>query len=268
LNTYVLATQRTSVAPEEGTVSAPVDPPQTGRLYAEIRATVDSIGVDGRTSTLTGSLERLCDAAASRLDLLGSAVNLMSAGGADGVVAASDAHSRELAELEFTVGEGPGIEAFTARRPVLVPDLRAQSPDRWPGYTSAALEADLAAVFAFPLHIGAVGFGVLELYADEPRALDPDQAATATTYAQIGTETLLDGEATTLDGGLVPSLATALDYRGEIAQAQGMVMVDLDVSLSEALVRLRAHAFTHDEPLISLARRVIDGYVLPRPEDA
>ena len=267
LNTNALATRTTSVAPEEGIVSAPAGPAEPGHLYAEVKASIDGLPEGGR-GTMARSLERLCHSAKLQLELAGSAMNLMSAGGADGVVASTDAWSRELAELEFTVGEGPAIEAFTTRRPVLVPDLKASSQDRWPGYTSAALDAHLAAVFAFPLHIGAVGFGVLELYADEPGSLDPDQTARASTYAQIGTETLLDGDSTTVDGHLVPSLASALDYRAEIAQAQGMVMVDLDVSLSEALVRLRAHAFTHDEPLISLARRVIGGFVLPRPEDA
>lgn len=264
---YVKATPDSTVALREGTMSTPVDPPDPDRFYASVRATIDAVAVDGLPHTVTRTLERICHAATRRLDLTGSAVNLMSAEGADGVVAFSGPRARELAEIEFTVGEGPGIEAYMSRRPVLVADL-AQSDRRWPGYISAAQSADLAAVFAFPLHIGAVGFGVLELYADEPGALDADQTAMAATYAQVGTETLLDGQATTADGRLVPSLATALDYRSEIAQAQGMVMVDLGVSLSEALVRLRAHAFIHDEPLISVARKVIDGYVLPGHNDA
>jgi len=248
-------------------MSAPVDPQDPHRFYAEVRATIEAVPVDSQPRTVTTTLERICHAATGQLELMGSAVNLMSAGGPDGVVASSGPRARELAELEFTVGEGPGLEAFRSRRPVLVADL-ARSDGQWPGYTSAAQSADLAAVFAFPLHIGAVGFGVLELYADEPGALDRDQTATAATYAQIGTETLLDGEATTADGRLVPSLATALDYRSEIAQAQGMVMVDLGISVAEALVRLRTHAFMQEEPLISVARRVINGYVLPGHDDA
>jgi transcriptional regulator with GAF, ATPase, and Fis domain len=248
-------------------MSAPVDPLDPQRFYASVRATIDAVPVDRQPRSVTTTLERICHAATLELELMGSAVNLMSASGADGVVASSGSRARELAEIEFTVGEGPGIEAFMSRRPVLVADL-AMSDSRWPGYTSAAQSVDLAAVFAFPLHIGAVGFGVLELYADEPGALDTSQTATASTYARIGTETLLDGESTTADGRLVPSLATALDYRSEIAQAQGMVMVDLRVNLSEALVRLRTHAFTHEEPLISVARKVIDGYVLPGHDDA
>lgn len=248
-------------------MSAPVDPSYPQGFYAAVRASIDALPVEVVSSTVSATLERICHAAALELEPLISAVTLMSAGEAGGVVAASGTRARELAEIEFTVGEGPGTEAFRSRRPVLVADL-AGDEGRWPGYTSAAQSADLTAVFAFPLHIGAVGFGVLELYADEPGGLDINQTASAATYAQICTETLLDGEATMADGQLVPSLATALAYRSEIAQAQGMVMVDLGVSLSEALVRLRAHAFTHEEPLIWVARKVIDGYVLPGHDDA
>lgn len=247
-------------------MSAPVDPHDPDRFYAQVRATIDAVPVDGRPRTVTTSLERICHAATRRLELMGSAVNLISAGGADGVVASSGPRAREVAEIEFTVGEGPGMEAFSSRRPVFVDDL-ALFDDRWPGYSSAAKRADLAAVFAFPLHIGAVGFGVLELYADEPGGLDTEQTAVAATFAQMSTEALLDEESTTEDGQLVPSLATALDYRNEIAQSQGMVMVDLGVGLSEALVRLRAYAFTHGEPLISVARRVIDGYRISGEDD-
>ena len=42
-----------------------------------------------------------------------------------------------------------------------------------------------------------------------------------------------------------------------------MVMVDLGISLGEAMARLRAHAFANGLPLSDLARSVIDGYVLP-----
>jgi hypothetical protein len=37
-----------------------------------------------------------------------------------------------------------------------------------------------------------------------------------------------------------------------------MVSVQLDVSVGEALVRLRAHAFGSDRPLAEVARDVID----------
>ena len=51
----------------------------------------------------------------------------------------------------------------------------------------------MVGVFAFPLHIGAVVLGVLDVYADLPGSLSEKQMATALTSAQLATEMLLDG---------------------------------------------------------------------------
>jgi AmiR/NasT family two-component response regulator len=45
----------------------------------------------------------------------------------------------------------------------------------------------------------------------------------------------------------------------EVDQAQGMVMVDLRISLAEALVRLRAHAFVEGRPVADVARDIVGG---------
>jgi AmiR/NasT family two-component response regulator len=52
--------------------------------------------------------------------------------------------------------------------------------------------------------------------------------------------------------------------RAEVHQAQGMVMVLLDVGLTEALLLLRARAFASGRPLAELARDVVSGVVDPR----
>ena len=44
----------------------------------------------------------------------------------------------------------------------------------------------------------------------------------------------------------------------EIHQATGMVLVQLDISATDALARLRAHAFVHQRLLIDVARDVVD----------
>jgi hypothetical protein len=214
-------------------------------------------GLDG----LVGLLDRLCRSAVTRLVVAGAAVNLMSADGSDGVAAASDQRSRDVEELQFTTGEGPCHEAFKGRRPVLTPDLSSVAGGRWPGYASAAQASGVGAVFAFPLNVGAVSFGVLDVFTDLPGSLSTDQLAMALTYAQIATEILLDGDLTT-DGRLDAGLSTALDSRAEIHQAQGMLLVDLDVKPAEALSRMRAYAFSHDRALIDLAHDIIDGFDL------
>ena len=208
-------------------------------------------------------LQQLCRTLATDLAVMGVAMNLMSAAGSDGVVAASDDRSRDVDELQFATGEGPCHDAYAARRPVLTPDLRSVTHHRWPGYSSAAIEAGVAGVFAFPLHVGAVVLGVLDVYTDQPGSLSQQQVAAALTRAQLATEILLDGDLVSVGGRLDRDVSTVLDHRAEIYQAQGMVVVDLNVDLAEALSRMRAHAFGNEMPLIDLARDIIAGFVLP-----
>jgi hypothetical protein len=217
-------------------------------------------GPDG----VADALQQLCRTLTSDLGLMGAAMNLMSAAGTtNGVVAASDDRSRDVDELQFATGEGPCHEAFAARRPVLTSDLRSVIDGRWPGYSSAALDAGVGAVFAFPLQVGAVVLGVMDVYADRAGSLSQEQAAAALTCAHLATEILIDGDLFSTDGRLDRDLSTVLDHRAEIYQAQGMVVVDLGVEPAEALARMRAHAFGNDQPLIDLAHAIISGFVLP-----
>ena len=217
---------------------------------------------DGRDG-VADLLQQLCRTLTTDLAVMGVAVNLMSTAGSDGVVAASDDRSRDVDELQFATGEGPCHDAFASRRPVLTPDLRSVIQGQWPGFSSAALESGVGAVFAFPLHVGAVVLGVLDVYADQPGSLSQEQIAAALTTAQRATEILLDGNLVTAGGRLDRDLSTVLDHRVEIYHAQGMVVVDLGVDLVEALARMRAHAFGNEIPLINLARNIIGGFVLP-----
>jgi len=82
---------------------------------------------------LVSLLERLCLALARHVSAAGAAVHLMSLDGSDGVAAASNDRCKALVELEFTTGEGPSQDAFSRRKPVLIPDLRATDGPRWPG---------------------------------------------------------------------------------------------------------------------------------------
>jgi hypothetical protein len=83
-------------------------------------------------------LPRMCLAASDALPASGVGVSVMSDEGALGVAAASDGLTRQLGELQFALGEGPCVDAFTDSRPVLVPDLGERRGDRWPGYAACA----------------------------------------------------------------------------------------------------------------------------------
>lgn len=218
--------------------------------------------IAGETITPMVLLERLCRAAAQNLAAVGVAVGLMSEAGSAGVVASANERSSLLDELQFTLGEGPSHDAFRMRRPVLIANLGSSEGEAWPAYSAGALEAGVSGVFAFPLHIGAAAFGIFTIYLTSAGPLDREQLAMALTFAESATEVLLDADSTSSDGSPHPAVETALGHRAEIYQAQGSVTVTLGISLAEALVRMRGHAFSHDQSLAELAALIISGDVV------
>lgn len=214
----------------------------------------------GDTNGQAGLLRRVCGAAAQALSASGAGVSVMTADGARGATAASDPLSERLEELQFVLGEGPCMDAFITRRPVLVPDL-GESGDgsRWPFYAPAAHQAGLRAVFAFPLQIGAARLGVLDVFRLHVGPLNGGELADALTLAEVTVTTLLDqqedagaGSIAALDEG------DEVGYRSELAQAQGMVMVQLGATIAEATARIRAFAYAEDRRLADVARDVVE----------
>lgn len=207
-------------------------------------------------SPAVAALQDLCRELTASLELLGAAVNLTSGHGSAGVVAASDERCRRIDELQFSAGEGPTYDAVAHSRPVLTPDL-AVDGGRWPGYASTAIEAGVTGVFAFPLQVGALSLGVLDVYAVRSGSLSDEEIAQALACARRATEILLDG---------APGLGDEIDHRAEIYQAQGMVMSARGIDAAEALARMRAHAFSHDQALHALALLIVARHQLLEDE--
>lgn len=208
---------------------------------------------------MLGLLQRLCAAAVRALSASGAGVSVMTKEGLRGLAVASDQASERIDELQFSLGEGPCMDAFSSSRPVLEPDLSGGGPARWPVYSAAAHAEGVRAVFAFPLQIGAARLGVLDLYRSEPGSLSGQEFNQALTFADVATTMLVDGQEQAPAGAAAEGLAEAFDYRAEVHQAQGMVMVQASVSLAEALALLRAHAFAHARGLSEVAREVVTG---------
>ena len=168
-----------------------------------------------------------------------------------------------LEDLQFTVGQGPGLEAIAAGAPVLVDDL-AQHAARWPGFVPGALALPVRAVFAFPLRIGAISIGVLTAHRAAAGPLPPGRLADALALADAVGLLLLHrvptgsgAEDAAPELGPRPGWAQPAIHRAEVHQATGMISIQLNVSLAEALVRLRAHAFALDRPIAEVAADVV-----------
>ncbi|GLW29360.1 GAF and ANTAR domain-containing protein [Actinoplanes regularis] len=203
-------------------------------------------------------LQRVCRAAVGALSACGAGISVMTADGTRGVSAASDPVSERIEELQFVLGEGPCLDAFASRRPVLTIDLSAAATYQWPVYAPAAQDGGVRAVFAFPLQVGAVRLGVIDIFRDRVGPLTDEELRTALGFAEVTVEALLDRQANGHfrdgDGAAV----LAVGRRAELFQAQGMVMVQLGVSIGEALARIRAYAYAENLSLDDVARDVVN----------
>ena len=203
----------------------------------------------------------LVDMCAQALPVTGVGLALMTDDGPAGTIAATDGSALELEELQFSLGEGPCVDASRSGSPVLQPDLERTAIQRWPVFAVGAEAAGLAAIFAFPLRVGAIRLGVLDLYRTTSGALSDDELADALSFADAATALLLHLQAQHAGVGLPVDSVTALDDRAEVHQATGVVSVQAAVSLHDALLLLRARAYAEQRPIGTLARDVLNGVV-------
>ncbi len=198
---------------------------RVARVWSLVNAEPPRVDADGRAESW---LQRLCCAVARALAARGAGVTVQTADGALGVAAASDPTSAALEETQFALGVGPCVDAFAWRRPVLAPRLAAVDERRWPGYATPALDRGVAAVFAFPLQVGAARLGVLVIYRPRPGSLSPDELALALDFGAVAVQRLLDARTDPAGGQQSGALSGALDNRMEVYQAQGMPGVAAD----------------------------------------
>jgi hypothetical protein len=224
----------------------------TDRLSVVLRAMAEA---DGGGSV--SPIDRVCVTAVVLLMLRGAGLSLMVDGELRGTAGVSDPGIAVVQELQLTLGEGPCVDAWTSRAPVLESDLADPAVVRWPAFAQAGVGAGVLAVFAFPLALGAIRIGVLVLYRDRSGALSADELAYSLVLADVATHMVLGLQAGAPAGELHELLAREPPHWAEIHQATGMVSVQNGVSLDEAFVRLRAHAFVEGLPLRALARGIV-----------
>jgi hypothetical protein len=211
---------------------------------------------------------RICQLCTVALDVTGAGISMVTATGNRGVVCATDDVSASIEQLQFTLGEGPCVDAVSSGAPVLIPDLDDAGDfarERWPAFLSSAAAGGARALFAFPLRIGAVQLGAMDLYRATPGELPEADLAAALLAADAAALSLLHLDAGERDvlGGSDGGAA----YQLQVHQATGMVMVQLQVGVEEALVRLRARAFASGVPLQVLAQDVLARRTRFSPED-
>ena len=213
-----------------------------------------------------GAPGRIGEACLSALPVHHVAITVMADADRQEPIWASDEVAGHLDEVQFTLGEGPCVEALTDRRPVLVADVAALTDARWPMFADAVRQTPVRALYVLPLQAGAVVAGVLNLYRDETGLLERDELAAALRIADAALLTLLglrSGErinGSARNGREVDPhgwLSASPLHHTAVYQATGMIIAQVDASPETALAKLRAFAFVHDRPIAEVAGEVI-----------
>jgi hypothetical protein len=217
--------------------------------------------LDGARSTASLP-ELLCVNAKAQLDVFGVAVTLVDAEGQLQPLAASDQRAARAQDFQFELVEGPCLDVVSSGRVLQVTDV-ANDGGRWPAYSRELTGLGVGAVASFPLRVGGIRLGVLDVYGARAGQLSDEELASILHYVDAAVLILLhlqefstptEGTTGWLDAGFSDSL------RGhpEVHQATGMVSVQAGVGLAEALLLLRAHAYAEERSLVDVAVDVVN----------
>jgi len=205
------------------------------------------------SGTVDDQLVWLCAAAVKATGVSSCGVTMSVNGGQSVTAHASDARARAVEDLQHTLGEGPGVAASDSGAAVLVSDLReldGATRQRWPTFAKEAVELGVHAAFAFPLLLGTSSVGALSFYRTEDGDLSSEEVTQGWITADAVTQALVDPVEQ------VPGGVEQLDPL-RVHQAAGMVTVQLEVPIDQALVRMRAAAFADGLTVDELADAIV-----------
>lgn len=198
--------------------------------------------------------QRLASPFLELLPITGVAISVIDQENTASVVHASDGTAARLEEIHFDLGEGPLFDCLHLTRPVLIPDVAAA--DRWPMFRSEAHGMNVAAVFLFPLTLGAVSIGAVLCYRTLPGGLDASEVEVGCAIGRAIAGPAFR-RAIAMAADEQPDQEAPIEMRREVHQATGMVLLQLDTTATDAFARMRAYAFSHGVSLSDVARDVV-----------
>ena len=196
-----------------------------------------------------------------RLPISGASIAVFDVGGRQSTVWASDDTAARIEDLQFDLGQGPHWAALTSGIPVLISDTRSDFHEEWPLFGAALSQLDVGALYSFPMSLGAVTVGVVDLYCHRPLILEQaDYVLAIALCGQVAKHAVFDAvRGAGLDA--VGAFDRAPAMRREVHQATGVVLVQLGSSATEAFFILRAYAYSNGLSLLAVSKDVLAGEI-------
>jgi hypothetical protein len=173
---------------------------------------------------------------------------------------ATDGTAERLDELQFDLGEGPCWDAMRSGSPVILADARASTPAAWPLFGAALQSLDVRAMFVFPVRVGPLELGAIDMYSDRAESLPDEAVDDARVLARAVSRAVLRNgiERQAHDAGVEPD-PVGSHSRRIVHQATGRVIVQADVSVDDAYLLIQGHAYSTGARMTDVAAEILDG---------
>lgn len=201
--------------------------------------------------------EGLCTPFTALLPVSGASISMFGSGGIHSTVCTSDPLATALDALHLKLGEGPRWEVARTGYPALSSDLVRDANPSWPLFSADAAALGVRALFAFPIAIGGITIGAVDLYRLTAGPLGIRPTALLRSLIRAVASAAVAEAVGSADRDDSTERADAPALRREVHQATGMLLVQLDVAKDDALALLRAHAFATGRSLDDVAGDVV-----------
>ena len=178
------------------------------------------------------------------------------------VMAASSERARLLELFQLQNEEGPCLDAYRSGQPVVYAGL-GSAAQRWPQFSSEAVDAGFASVYALPLRLRSAIIGALNLFRSSSEDMPVADVRLAQALADVASIAILQDESSRESLAQAGRLQHALDSRVSIEQAKGMLAESVRIEMDEAFDLLRSYARNKNRQLTAVARDLIGGSLRP-----
>ena len=170
-----------------------------------------------------------------------------------------------LDESQYELGHGPCLAAASSTNIQAVTDMTSEN--RWPDWTSRALQAGAHSSLSIGLPVQEAVTGALNLYSTEPHAFDDDAIAVAVaqTFASYASVAMANAYLYDAKTTLAQHMEAALASRAVIEQAKGIIMGDRRCTADEAFAILTKLSQDTNRKLRDIAAALVARATTPKP---
>jgi transcriptional regulator with GAF, ATPase, and Fis domain len=225
---------------------------------------LDSLGTPSVLSgTLEGALEMVVESALRQIvELVCTALESCSMAGVTlldqtgpHTVAATNAAAERVDGFQYKVESGPCLHAY--RNQVINRVDSTQLDQRWPEFMELARSEGVNSILSYPLVVQNDGIGALNLYGERESAFDEEDERIGQAFATHATITLTHARGYWSKEKARLSLERALETRGIIDQAKGILMARAGIDADEAFESLRRASQRTNRRVSELAQEIV-----------